>query len=66
MAASLLAGWLLALSAELPEATVGLATGFLGGAVVLNVLKEELPEERDSRLGAFLLGAGASALPLLA
>ena len=28
----------------------------LAGGVVLNVMKEELPEERKSRFGAFLLG----------
>lgn len=34
--------------------------------VVLSVLKEELPEERRSRFSAFLLGAGAYAVLLLA
>jgi hypothetical protein len=30
---------------------------FLGGAIVLNVLKEEVPDQRESRFGAF---AGAA------
>lgn len=33
------------------------AFAFLGGSVVLNVIKEELPEERESRFWAFALGA---------
>lgn len=32
-------------------------TAFLAGGVVLNVLKEELPEERESSFGAFAVGA---------
>ncbi|PRX99130.1 hypothetical protein CLV24_1634 [Pontibacter ummariensis] len=39
---------------------------FIGGAEILNVLKEERPEERKSRYWAFLLGAGACAVLLLA
>jgi zinc transporter ZupT len=42
------------------------AMAFLIGAIVLNVLKEELPEERESRFGAFALGALAYALLLQA
>jgi hypothetical protein len=38
---------------------------FLAGGVVMNVLKEELPEERESRFWAFLLGAGLYAGVLL-
>jgi len=34
---------------------------FLAGGVILNVLKEELPEERDRRFWAFLVGAAAYA-----
>ena len=40
---------------------------FLSGAVILNVMKEELPEERESRFSAFLAGAAgyAAVLPAL-
>jgi hypothetical protein len=34
--------------------------------MVLNVLKEELPEDRDSRFAAFAVGAGGYAALLLA
>lgn len=39
---------------------------FLSGGVILNVLKEELPEERASRFWAFALGGVAYAVILLA
>jgi hypothetical protein len=41
-------------------------TAFVGGSVILNVLKEELPEDRQSRFGAFLVGAAAYSALLLA
>ncbi|APX88796.1 hypothetical protein BV394_02835 [Brevirhabdus pacifica] len=58
-----LGGWLLGVAVDLPEeALIGLFA-FLAGGVVLNVLKEELPEERKSSLAPFLLGvAGYGAL----
>ena len=40
-------------------------TAFFGGGVILNVLKDEVPSERQSRFWAFALGgAGYSALLL--
>ncbi|OZC01699.1 hypothetical protein [Rubricoccus marinus] len=51
---------------EVSEATIAALLGILGGSVILNVLKEELPEERESRFWPFLAGAVAySALLLL-
>ena len=38
---------------------------FLTGCIVLNVLKEELPEERESNLWAFATGAAVYAVVLL-
>lgn len=63
---AVLVGWGLAAVTELPDLGVSGLTAFLGGGVVLNVLKEELPEERKSRFSALLLGAvGYAALLLL-
>ena len=60
-------GWSIAAGTALPSNAVSAAFAFLAGGMILNVLKEELPEERESRLSAFLLGAGGySALLLLA
>lgn len=67
--------WVLAVAPVLGLAT-GLATqisglllsalfAFLTGGIILNVLKEELPEERKSRFSAFAAGAAAFAGLLL-
>jgi hypothetical protein len=45
---------------------IALLFAFLAGGVILNVLKEELPEERQSRFWAFALGAGIYTVLLLA
>jgi putative Mn2+ efflux pump MntP len=60
-----LAGWALGAATEVSELTTSALTAFLGGSVILNVLKEELPEERESRFSAFLLGAIGYSLLLL-
>jgi hypothetical protein len=66
LAAAPIAGYLLAQGVTISEAGIGLVIAFLGGGVVLNVLKEELPEERLSRFGAFVAGAAGYAALLLA
>lgn len=48
------------------EALIALLTAVLGGGVVLNVLKEELPAERDSRFLPFAAGVAAYAALLQA
>ena len=66
LSAAVLAGWGLGQWIELSELATSAAIAFLTGSVVLNVLKEELPEERESRFSAFLAGTAAySALLLL-
>lgn len=65
LAGAVLAGALLGLLVELSEPAIVAAIAFLGGSIVLNVLKEELPEERESRFGAFLAGAGGYAVLLI-
>ena len=51
--------------ALIPESIFAVVFAFLSGAIILNVLKEELPEERDSNLGTFAAGAGGYILLLL-
>lgn len=51
---------------EVAQAARGATVAFIGGGVILNVLKEELPAERESSLAAFVLGAGLYGLLLLA
>jgi hypothetical protein len=59
-------GWLTGMLAPVPDLVLSLALAFVGGGVIMNVLKEELPAERESRFWAFALGAGAYAALLLA
>ena len=66
LVAAVAIGWALGLATEVPEAAVAALTAFLGGGVVLNVLKEEVPSERQSRFWAFAGGAAAYAALLLA
>lgn len=63
---AVLLGWWIGYVGGVPEAGVALLQAFIAGSILLNVLKEELPEERESRYGAFALGAGAYAVLLLA
>ena len=66
VSAAILLGWTLGLLVEVPEFVIAAITAFLAGGVVLNVLKEELPEERQSRFWAFALGAALYSTILLA
>ena len=65
-AACVLIGWALGLIAAIPQVAIGFLFAFLAGGVVLNALKEELPEERQSRYWPFLAGAAGYSLLLLA
>lgn len=65
LAAALLVGTALGLYREVPVEAVAALLAVLGGGVILNVLKEELPAERDSRFLPFLAGAACYALLLV-
>lgn len=60
-----LAGCLIGVYFEPPRMGISLLLAFLSGGVILNVLKEELPEERKSHYWAFLTGAGVYTAVLL-
>lgn len=66
VAAGVLVGWLVAVTVPVSQVAVGVFTALLGGGVVLNVLKEELPRERESSFVAFCGGAAAYTVLLLA
>lgn len=63
---ALVAGWIVGLGVEVSDAALGVVVAFLAGGVVLNVIKEEVPAERDSRFLPFACGAAAYAALLLA
>jgi zinc transporter ZupT len=66
IAAAVMAGWAIAAVTRLPDLAIGLLFAFLAGGIVLNVLKEELPEERKSRFLPFLAGVVGYSLVLAA
>lgn len=65
LSAAVLLGWGIGTQAEIGELPLALLFAFLAGGIVLNVLKEELPAERESRFSAFVLGAAGYAAVLL-
>jgi hypothetical protein len=67
LAFAVLIGWGIGVLTEIPEALLALFFAFISGGIILNVLKEELPEERESSSWAFSIGAfGYVALLLIA
>lgn len=65
LAGAVLVGAAVGLFVRIPEMGVAALAAFLAGAVVLNAIKEELPERRESRFWAFVAGAGGYAVVLL-
>ena len=63
---AVLAGWLIGMQLSLSEAMVSALIAFIGGGVILNVIKEEVPSEQQSRFWAFAAGALAYSALLLA
>ncbi len=51
-----ISGWVTGLFVEVPELAVGALFAFVGGGIILTILKEELPAERESRFVPFLFG----------
>lgn len=66
LAAAVVSGWAIAIGHPLPPGLLAVLQAFLAGAVLLNVFKEELPGEQQSRFWPFALGAiGYTVLLLL-
>jgi len=65
LAAAPVAGLLLGLATNVSPLLLSALFAFLAGGIILNVLKEELPEDRQSRFSAFALGAILFAAVLL-
>jgi zinc transporter ZupT len=65
LAAAVVLGWVLGALIEVTPLAVSALFAFLAGGIVLNVLKEKLPERRESHFSAFALGTGLYAALLL-
>lgn len=53
---SVLLGWGLSLVLQIPQGILGIIFAFIAGGIIMNVMKEELPRERESNFFAFLTG----------
>jgi hypothetical protein len=58
LAGAVILGWAAGLFVQVHQAVVAVLFAFLAGSAIVNTLKEELPEGRESRFWAFALGAG--------
>lgn len=56
LAAAILAGWAIGIAWRVNENVIAVLFALLAGGVILNVMKEELPEERESNFWAFAAG----------
>ena len=66
LAAAAVLGYLIGIGIELTPLWIDSLFALLAGSVILNVLKEELPEGRRSRFLPFALGAGVYSTLLMA
>ena len=55
---AIIGGYSIGMLTEIPEYWISVLFAFVAGSTILNVLKEELPEERKSNFWAFVLGIG--------
>lgn len=62
---AIVGGWLLGALTNIPKLWVSILFAFVAGSTILNVLKEELPEERKSNFWAFAVGIVAYSTLLL-
>lgn len=65
LASAIAVGWGVGYGRVIAPSVVSLALAFVAGGIMLNVLKEELPKERESRFWAFALGAALYSVLLL-
>jgi hypothetical protein len=65
MAGAVVVGWGIGMIFTLPEIISSALFALLAGAIVVNSFKEELPEDKESNYGFFLIGATIYSVLLL-
>ena len=65
LVACLYIGWLTGLFIDLSATAIALISAFIGGGVIMNVTRHELPHENPNSVHAFLFGAFFYAIILL-
>jgi hypothetical protein len=66
LAVSVILGYLIGASYMLSETGIAVLWAFVAGGLILNVIKDELPEHREGSLSAFLVGMSAYSALLVA
>lgn len=66
LAGAIVFGWALGQTFHVNRAAIAAIWAFIAGGIILNVLKEELPEEQESHFGLFVAGAALYSMVLLA
>ena len=66
LAGAIVTGWSIGQATTFNAAIVSSIWAITAGGIILNVLKEELPEKNDSHFGWFLTGAAGYTAILLA
>ena len=63
LALAVIGGYLIGTTYMLNEASIAILWAFVAGGLILNVIKDELPQHRETSLAAFLTGmSGYAAL----
>ncbi|MFC5712600.1 hypothetical protein ACFPU1_07390 [Thalassorhabdus alkalitolerans] len=57
LAGGIIAGWIMGMMVTLSSFVLSIIFAFVSGAIILNVLKNELPSERNAHFPTFALGA---------
>ncbi|RSL29868.1 hypothetical protein D7Z54_28965 [Salibacterium salarium] len=66
LATGIVAGWSIGVFATMPSFALGIVFAFISGAMIMNVLKKELPSEENAHFRTFLGGAIGYTLLILA
>ena len=65
LAGAIVFGWILGQAFHVDAAAIAAIWALVAGGIILNVLKEELPEEQESHFGMFVTGATVYSVVLL-
>jgi hypothetical protein len=65
LAAAIIGGYLVGSGYMLGEAGIAMLWAFVAGGLILNVIKNELPQHRETSLSAFLIGMSGYAVVLV-
>lgn len=65
LTAAIVIGWMVGIFTEVADVVVSFLVALLAGGVILNVMKEELPEERESSFLSFGIGMVSYSVLLL-